>query len=102
MREGRAFGLGVFVATQFPADLPSAISGSTATKLFFSQTDLTQVREIQRVVIGKASGPEADHLAGVLRGLSPLSCVLHSKHYGPFVRVTINPYFERRPLRASE
>jgi hypothetical protein len=43
-----------------------------------------------------ASGPEADHLAGVLRGLSPLTCVLHSKQYAPFVRVTITPYFERR------
>lgn len=96
MREGRAFGLGVLIATQFPADLPSAISGSTATKLFFSQTDLTQIREIQRIVVGKASGPEADHLAGVLRGLSPLTCVLHSKQYAPFVRVTIKPYFERR------
>jgi len=97
MREGRAFGLGVFVATQFPADLPPAISGSTATKLFFSQTYLTQIREIQRIVIGKSSGAEADHLAGMLRGLSPLTCVLHSKHYPPYVRVTIKPYFERRP-----
>lgn len=100
MREGRAFGLGVLIATQFPADLPSPISGSTATKLFFSQTDLTQIREIQRIVVGKTTGPESDHLAGVLRGLSPLTCVLHSRQHAPFVRVTIKPYFERRPETA--
>ena len=36
MREGRAFGLGVVIATQFPRDLPEAVRGSTATRLFFS------------------------------------------------------------------
>lgn len=95
MREGRAFGLGVFVATQFPKDLPATVSGSCSTKLFFSQTDVEQIREIQRTITGKTSGPEADHLAGVLRGLTPLTCVLHSKQHAPFVRVAIKPYFER-------
>jgi len=96
MREGRAFGLGVLVATQFPRDLPAAVSGSTATKLFFSQTQLEQIREIQRTIVGKTSGPEADHLAGVLRGLTPLSCAIVSKQHRPFVRLSIRPYFRRR------
>ena len=69
IREGRAFSLGVLIATQFPGDLPEEISGSTATKLFFSQTQLSQIREIQRTVVGKTSGSDADHLGGVLRGL---------------------------------
>lgn len=95
IREGRAFGLGVLIATQFPGDLPGEVSGSTATKLFFSQTQLDQIREIQRTVVGKTSGPDADHLAGVLKGLEPLTCVLHSKQHSPFARVKIKPYFER-------
>lgn len=95
MREGRAFGLGVFVATQLPKDLPPTVSGSCATKLFFSQTNVDQIREIQRTITGKTSGPEADHLAGVLRGLTPLTCVLHSKQHAPFARLTVKPYFER-------
>ena len=94
MREGRAFGLGVFVATQFPTDLPATVSGSCATKPF-SQTNADQIREIQRTITGRTSGPEADHLAGVLRGLTPLTCVLHSKQHQPFVRLTVKPYFER-------
>ena len=95
MREGRAFGMGIMIATQFPRDLPEAVMGSTATKLFFSQTQLEQIREVQRTVVGKTSGPDADHLAGVMRGLAPLSCVLHSKQHSPFVRVSVKPYFER-------
>jgi len=96
MREGRAFGLGVIIASQFPRDLPEAVRGSTATRLFFSQGQVEQIREIQRTIVGKTSGPEADHVASVVRGLTPLSCVLHSTQYTPFARVTLSPYFERR------
>jgi DNA helicase HerA-like ATPase len=95
MREGRAFGLGVIVATQFPRDLPEAVRGSTATRLYFSQGQVEQIREIQRTVVGKASGSEAEHIGSVMRGLSPLTCLLHSKQYEQVVRVTIKPYFER-------
>jgi hypothetical protein len=95
VREGRAFGLCVLIGTQFPDDLPGEVSGSTATKLFFSQTQLNQIREIQRTVLGKTSGPDADHLAGVMKGLAPLTCVLHNKQHSPFARVKIKPYFER-------
>ncbi len=96
MREGRAFGLGVVIATQFPRDLPEAVRGSTATRIYFSQGQVEQVREIQRTIVGKTSGPEAEHVAGVVRGLTPLSCVMYSTQYNPFVRVTIIPYFRRR------
>jgi len=95
MREGRAFGLGVIIATQFPRDLPEAVRGSTATRIYFSQSQIEQVREVQRTVVGKTSGAEADHLASVMRSLSPLTCVLHSKQYSKFVRVSFKPYFER-------
>ena len=96
MREGRAFGLGVVIASQFPRDLPEAVRGSTATRLFFSQGRVEQIREIQRTIVGKTSGPEAAHVASVVRSLTPLSCVMYSTQYTPFVRVAITPYFRRR------
>jgi Helicase HerA, central domain len=99
MREGRAFGLGVVIASQFPTDLPIAVAGSTATKLYFSQTNVEQIREIQRTILGKTSGSDADHLASIMRGLPPLTGILYSKQFPRFVRVTINPYFERHPSR---
>ncbi len=97
MREGRAFGLGVLIASQFPTDLPAPVAGSTATKLFFSQTNVEQIRDIQRTILGKTSGADADHLASIMRGLAPLTCVMYSKQFPRFVRVTIKPYFERQP-----
>lgn len=95
MREGRAFGLGVIIATQFPRDLPDQIAGSTATRVFFSQTKAEQVREIQRTLVGKTSGQEADHLGSLIRGLAPLECVLQNIHYKPWVRLKAIPYYVR-------
>ncbi len=65
-------------------------------KVYFSQTNVEQIRDIQRTILGKTSGADADHLASIMRGLPPLTCVLYSKQFQRFVRVTINPYFERR------
>ena len=95
MREGRAFGLGVIIATQFPRDLPDQIAGSTATRVFFNQTKAEQVREIQRTLVGKTSGTEADHLGNLIRGLAPLECILQNLHYRPWVRLRAIPYFTR-------
>jgi DNA helicase HerA-like ATPase len=95
MREGRAFGLGVILATQFPKDLPDQIAGSTGTRLFFNQTKAEQVREIQRTLVGKTSGTEADHLGNLIRGLAPMECILQNLHYRPWVRLRAIPYFTR-------
>jgi hypothetical protein len=100
MREGRAFGLGVILATQFPKDLPDQIAGSTGTRLFFNQTKAEQVREIQRTLVGKTSGTEAEHLANLVRGLAPMECILQNLHYRPWVRLRAIPYFTRVAERA--
>jgi hypothetical protein len=102
MLEGRAFGLGVIVATQFPRQLPEEVSGSTATRLFFNQTKAEQVRDIQRTLVGKTSGQEADHVGGILRGLAPLECVFQNAHYRPWVRVRVTPYYARLAETASD
>ena len=95
MLEGRAFGLGVIVATQFPRHLPEEVSGSTATRLFFGQTKAEQVREIQRTLVGKTTGPDADNIAQVVRGLAPLECVMQNAQHAPWVRVNVTPYYAR-------
>lgn len=95
MREGRAFGLGVILATQLPRDLPEQIASSTATRVFFSQSKAEQVREIQRTLVGKTSGTEADHLGNVIRGLAPLECILQNVQHRPWVRLRVVPYYAR-------
>ena len=95
MLEGRAYGLGVIVATQFPRQLPEEVSGSTATRLFFGQTKAEQIREVQRTLVGKTSGPDADNIAQVVRSLAPLECVMQNAQHAPWVRVKVTPYYAR-------
>ena len=95
MREGRAFGLGIIVATQFPKDLPDQIAGSTGTRLFFNQTKAEQTREIQRTLVGKTAGTEAEHVGNLVRGLAPMECILQNLHYRPWIRLRAIPYFSR-------
>lgn len=95
MREGRAFGAGVVVATQYPKDLPDAVSGATATRLFFSQTQVDQVRSVQKALVGKTSGPEAERLAEAVRTMAPLTCFVQNAHQTPYTRTSIRPYYER-------
>lgn len=93
MREGRAFGLGVILATQFPRDLPDSVSGSTATRLYFSQTKAEQIREVQKTLVGKTSGSEAEHIGNLMRGLTPLECIFQNNHYKPWIRLKATPYY---------
>ena len=95
MREGRAFGLSVIVSSQFATDLPTPVSGSTATKMYFGQSDIEQIRSAQRTILGKTTGAEADHLSGIIRALPPLACVLFSRQVFGVTRVNLKPYFER-------
>ena len=93
LREGRAFGLGAIIATQFPRDLALEIKGCAATQLYFSQTQLDQVTEVQRAVLGGSQGREAKEMAEALRGLSRFEAVLHSRRGWRVARIT--PAFER-------
>ena len=102
MLEGRAFGLGVIVATQFPRQLPEEVSGSTATRLFFGQTKAEQIREVQRTLVGKTSGPDADNIAQVVRGLAPLECIIQNAQHAPWVRMKVTPYYARLREEPSE
>ncbi len=95
MREGRAFGAGVIIATQYPKDLPDPVSGATATRLFFSQTQVDQIRTVQKSLIGKTSGSDAEQLAALVRAMPPLTCLAQNAHHTPYARTAVRPYYER-------
>jgi len=99
LRESRAFGLGVMLATQFPRDLSLVVKGCCATQLYFGQTQLEQIAEIQRAVHGETRGREASRLSQALRTLTPCHAVVHSRASWGLVKV--KPYFERGASRSS-
>ena len=95
MREGRAFGLGIVIASQFPKDFPKEVSGSTSTHIFLSQSEAEHIREIQRRITDKVSGRDAEEIATIVRKLPPLSCLIRSPLHSPYAQVKITPYRDR-------
>jgi hypothetical protein len=77
----------------------SAASATTLARTFASGESTPppgdETKNSVAEFVGKTSGSDADHLAGVLSGLAPLTCVPHSKQHTPFVGVKIKPYFVR-------
>lgn len=95
MRESRAFGLGIVVATQYPNDLSDAVAGATATRLFFSQSLPDPIKAIQATLVGKTSGTEAERVASDVRGMQKLNCLLQNQQNRPYRRVAVVPYWRR-------
>jgi hypothetical protein len=95
MRESRAFGLGIIVATQYPNDLSDAVAGATATRLFFSQSLSDPIKSIQSTLVGKHSGTEAERVASDVRGMHKLNCLLQNQQHRPYRRVAVVPYWQR-------
>jgi Helicase HerA, central domain len=95
MRESRAFGLGIIVATQYPNDLSEVVSGATATRLFFSQSLADPIKSIQTTLVGKTSGTEAEGVAAEMRSMRELHCLLQNPQHRPYRRVAVTPYWQR-------
>jgi hypothetical protein len=95
MRESRAFGLGIIVATQYPNDLTEVVSGATATRLFFSQSLADPIKSIQATLVGKSSGTEAERVATEMRSMRELHCLIQNQQHRPYRRVAVTPYWQR-------
>ena len=98
MREGRAFGLGVLLCSQFPRDVPISLRGNTATQVLFAQR-LELVADAQRAVLGTTRGQDARRLAANLGHLGDHEAVVANRQLAPWRVVTVRPYFARRSLR---
>jgi Helicase HerA, central domain len=95
MRESRAFGLGIIVATQYPNDLSDAVAGATATRLFFSQSLSEPIKAIQATLVGRSVGTEAERVASDVRSMQKLHCLMQNQQHRPYRRVAISPYWQR-------
>jgi hypothetical protein len=96
LREGRAFGLGVILASQYPADLPQVIRGAAATQLHFGQSQAGQAGDVRRAVLGDSRGRQAQQLEDAVRGLRTFHAVLCDRQHSPWQEIRVTPYFERR------
>jgi hypothetical protein len=94
-REGRAFGVGIVIGTQFPGDIPENLAGNLATQLLLSNQDPDHRRTVVRTLIGATSGPDAQRLAASLPHLQKHDGYFRNQHYPPYVLVNTVPYHKR-------
>jgi hypothetical protein len=94
MREGRAFGLGLLLCSQFPRDVPISLRGNAATQILFAQR-LELVGDAQRAVLGTTRGQMAQRLADALASLGDHQAVVVNRQLAPWRVVRVRPCFER-------
>jgi hypothetical protein len=94
-REGRAFGVGVIVGSQFADDLSAELTGNLASKLHLFNSDATKRRKLVQALLGTASGADPTRLAQRLGKLKQFEAVFANQQYTPYTILRITPHFER-------
>lgn len=94
-REGRAFGVGLVIGTQYPGDMPQDLTGSLATRLFLFNSEATHRRSTVQTLLGTTSSTEARQLADTLSKLAPFEGTFSNQHYQPYRMVKVKPHYSR-------
>jgi hypothetical protein len=94
-REGRAFGAGIAIGTQYPGDLPPDLSGALDTKIYLKNQQPDHKKAVVRALCGANSGPEAVNLHGILERLTQFEGLIQNQQYLPYARFKLLPYFAR-------
>ncbi|AWD68663.1 hypothetical protein C2I28_26920 (plasmid) [Priestia megaterium] len=94
MREGRAFGIGVIISTQFPSDIRTEIYGCTESKLFLGNDQFEHAEAGAIQLDGGASRQEIKQFAEQIRSLATHQAFIRNFHY-PKMLVDIIPYYKR-------
>jgi hypothetical protein len=94
-REGRAFGAGIAIGTQYPGDLPPDLSGALDTKIYLKNQQPDHKKAVVRALCGANSGPEAANLHGILERLTQFEGLIQNQQYLPYARFKLLPYFAR-------
>jgi hypothetical protein len=94
-REGRAFGVGIAVGTQFPGDIPDTLTGNLATQIMLRNSESDHRKSVVRTLLGTSSGIEARRLEASLQQLQTHEGYLRNQQYAPYIMVTTKPHYQR-------
>lgn len=100
-REGRAFGVGITIGTQFPGDIPETLAGNLATQLLLLNHDPDHRKTVVRTLCGATSGPIATQLMRQASVLQKHEGFFRNSQYTPYSLVTTLPYYQRQSRRVE-
>jgi hypothetical protein len=94
-REGRAFGIGLIIGTQYPKDMTHELSGALATKIFLYNQDPDMQSQISRMLAAGQGKKQQKLLQQQVASLSRFQAFVRSSKHVPYKRVNVTPYFSR-------
>jgi hypothetical protein len=94
-REGRAFGVGIAIGTQYPGDLPADLAGSLATRIFLKNQQPDHKKAVVRAVTGSASGVQAQEVQHFLERQEMFQGLIQNQQYAPYAAFRLVPYYAR-------
>jgi hypothetical protein len=95
-REGRAFGVGITIGTQFPGDIPETLAGNLATQVLLLNHDPEHRKTVVRTLCGATSGAIAQQLMKQVSVLQKHEGFFRNSQYTPYTLVTTLPYYQRQ------
>ncbi|MFP3920383.1 MAG: hypothetical protein ACLFU3_01640 [Dichotomicrobium sp.] len=94
-REGRAFGIGIAIGTQFPVDIPDDLAGSLETQIFLSNSEARHQAATVRKLCSSTSTTEGQRLWQKAASLGQLQGFIRNQHYKPYRLITVYPHYLR-------
>lgn len=94
-REGRAFGVGLTIGTQFPGDIPENLAGNLASQLLLANQDPDHRKAVVRTLCGATSGPTAQQLLRQVAILQKHEGFFRNAQHAPYALVKTLPYYAR-------
>ncbi len=101
-REGRAFGVGLAIGTQYPGDLPPDLAGSLATRIFLKNQQPDHKKAVVRAVTGSASGVQAQEVHAILENQEMFQGLIQNQQYSPYTPFKLVPYYARTEEEVRE
>ncbi len=102
-REGRAFGVGLAIGTQYPGDLPPDLAGSLATKIFLKNQQPDHRRAVVRALTGGSSGSgQAAELLEFMEKQEMFQGLIANQQYAPFAAFKLLPYYAREQAEEEQ
>ncbi len=94
-REGRAFGVGIAIGTQYPGDLPPDLAGSLATRIFLKNQQPDHKKAVVRAVTGSTSGAHSQEVHEFLERQEMFQGLIQNQQYSPYAAFKLVPYYAR-------
>lgn len=94
-REGRAFGVGMLIGTQYPKDMPENLVGCLRTQIYLYNKDLENQKIIVRALCNTTTGQHAQKLLQTVANLGQFQGYLISEQHKQGIRVNVVPHHER-------